>query len=89
MVCREVRLPQFPECWKTCGSCTQGAVFVLELLVVPGDVVARDDALLTLETGKVALDIPAPFSGVVREIFVAAGDVPQEGDLLLILEETT
>lgn len=52
-----VRMPKYPECWQSCGSCASGDVFVLELLVKVGDVIARDDNVLTLETGKVALDI--------------------------------
>jgi hypothetical protein len=55
-----VRMPKYPECWSSCGSCASGNVFILELLVKAGDIVARDDNILTLETGKVALDIPHP-----------------------------
>ena len=44
----KVRMPKYPECWQSCGSCASGAVFILELLVKVGDVVARDDNLLTL-----------------------------------------
>jgi hypothetical protein len=50
-------MPKYPECWQSCGSCASGDVFVLELLVKVDDVIARDDNVLTLETGKVALDI--------------------------------
>ena len=60
-----VRMPKYPECWSSCGSCASGNVFILELLVKAGDLVARDDNILTLETGKVALDIPTPYAGRV------------------------
>ena len=53
-------MPKYPECWQSCGSCASGDVFVLELLVKIGDVIARDDNVLILETGKVALDSPSP-----------------------------
>ena len=69
-----VRMPKYPECWQSCGSCASGDVFVLELLVKVGDVIARDDNVLTLETGKVALDIPSPAAGRVVAVHVTEGD---------------
>ena len=81
-----VRMPKYPECWQSCGACASGDVFVLELLVEVGDVVARDDNILTLETGKVALDIPSPAAGRVVALHVTAGDTIAEGALLASLE---
>ena len=81
-----VRMPKYPECWQSCGACASGDVFVLELLVEVGDVVARDDDILTLETGKVALDIPSPAAGRVVALHVTAGDTVAEGALLASLE---
>lgn len=81
-----VRMPRYPECWESCGSCASGNVFILELLVQPGDHVERDDNILTLETGKVALDIPSPRAGKVLEVHVSEGDNVSEGQLLLTLE---
>ncbi|MDR1854788.1 MAG: dihydrolipoamide acyltransferase [Azoarcus sp.] len=86
MSLKEIHMPMFPECWETCGNCGQSEVSILELLVRPGERIARDDALLTLETGKVALDIPSPFTGTVREIFVREGEVVGEGILLATVE---
>jgi pyruvate/2-oxoglutarate dehydrogenase complex dihydrolipoamide acyltransferase (E2) component len=83
-----VRMPKYPECWQSCGSCASGNVFVLELLVKVGDVIARDDNVLTLETGKVALDTPSPAVGHVVAIHVTAGDTVAEGALLASLETT-
>jgi pyruvate/2-oxoglutarate dehydrogenase complex dihydrolipoamide acyltransferase (E2) component len=83
-----VRMPKYPECWQSCGSCASGDVFVLELLVKVGDVIARDDNVLTLKTGKVALDIPSPAAGRVVAIHVTAGDTVAEGALLASLETT-
>jgi len=81
-----IRMPKYPECWQSCGSCASGDVFILELLVKPGDRIARDDNLLTLETGKVALDIPSPQAGRVLAIHVTAGDTVDEGAPLVTLE---
>jgi pyruvate/2-oxoglutarate dehydrogenase complex dihydrolipoamide acyltransferase (E2) component len=79
-------MPKYPECWSSCGSCASGNVFILELLIKIGDTVARDDNILTLETGKVALDIPSPYSGRVVEIHVIEGDTVDEGAPLVTLE---
>ncbi|MCG2577383.1 dihydrolipoamide acyltransferase [Dechloromonas sp. XY25] len=81
-----VQMPKYPECWSSCGSCASGDVFILELLVKIGDMVQRDDNILTLETGKVALDIPTPYAGRVLEIHVTEGDTVGEGAPLLTLE---
>ena len=82
----EVRMPKYPECWETCGNCGSGEVIIDTLLVGPGDEIGRDDTLLVLETGKVALDIPSPQAGRVVEVFVAEGDSVPEGALLLTIE---
>lgn len=82
-----VRMPKYPECWESCGSCASGNVFILELLVKVGDTIERDDNILTLETGKVALDIPSPRAGRIVEIHITAGDTVDEGALLVTLEE--
>jgi len=82
----EVRIPIYPDCWETCGSCAQGDVTVEEVLVKPGDIVRFDDAVIILETGKVALDIQSPHAGRVVEVFVKAGQEVAEGALILTLE---
>ena len=82
----EVRMPRYPECWETCGNCASGEVVIQTLLVRPGDVIAADDTLFVLETGKVALDIPSPQAGRVVGVFVAEGDSVPEGALLLTIE---
>lgn len=83
-----IRMPKYPECWESCGSCASGNVFILELLVKIGDLIERDDNILTLETGKVALDIPSPYAGRVVAIHVTEGDTVDEGALLVTLEST-
>jgi pyruvate/2-oxoglutarate dehydrogenase complex dihydrolipoamide acyltransferase (E2) component len=81
----EVRIPKYPECWKSCGNCGSGELSVDDVRVLPGDHVARDETLIVLETGKVALDIPAPLAGTVVALFVAAGDPAREGQIILTL----
>ena len=86
MTTLSIRMPKYPECWQSCGSCASGNVFILALLVKVGDVIERYDTILTLETGKVALDIPSPYAGQVVEIHVTEGDTVDEGALLATLE---
>ena len=57
-------------------------VEVIEILVKAGDQVAREDGLITLETDKAAMDVPAPNNGVIAEISVAVGDKVSEGDVI-------
>ncbi|MCX7183775.1 MAG: dihydrolipoyl dehydrogenase [Nitrosospira sp.] len=59
---------------------------VIELLVKPGDTVAKETPLITLETDKATVEIPAPQAGVVKEIKVKVGDKVSEGSSILILE---
>ncbi len=63
-----------------------GEVPVIEILVSPGDTVAVDDPLLTLESDKATMDVPAPFAGIVRELLVKIGDKVSQGARLLTLE---
>lgn len=82
----EIRIPRFPECWEACGSCGQGEVLIDDICALPGDRVERDDTLVVLETGKVALDIPSPHAGVLLELHVAAGESVGEGALIAIID---
>jgi dihydrolipoamide dehydrogenase len=61
---------------------------VIAVLVKPGDTVAENDALVTLESDKATMDVPAPFAGVVREVLVQAGQRIGEGALLARVEAT-
>jgi dihydrolipoamide dehydrogenase len=58
---------------------------VIEVLVSAGDEVAAEDPLVTLESDKATMDIPAPRAGTVAELKVAVGDTVAEGSLILLL----
>src|SRR5881628_2543195 len=58
---------------------------VIEVMVKPGDTVKPEDALVTLESDKATMDVPAPLGGVVRDIAVKVGDKLSEGSLVLTI----
>jgi pyruvate dehydrogenase E2 component (dihydrolipoamide acetyltransferase) len=59
---------------------------VIELLVKVGDTVAKDQGLVTLESDKATMEVPAPFAGVVRELKVKIGDEIGTGALVAMIE---
>ncbi|MFV3411652.1 dihydrolipoyllysine-residue acetyltransferase [Pseudomonas nitroreducens] len=59
---------------------------VIELMIKVGDSIAADQGLLTLESDKASMEIPAPKAGVVKAIKVKIGDTLKEGDEILELE---
>jgi len=61
-------------------------VDVIEILVKPGDTVAKEQSLVTLESDKATMEIPSPDAGVVKEIRVKVGDKISEGSPIVVLE---
>ncbi|MDJ0850408.1 MAG: dihydrolipoyllysine-residue acetyltransferase [Myxococcota bacterium] len=61
-------------------------VDVIEVLVSPGERVALEQSLITLESDKATMEIPAPFAGVVKEMLVAVGDKVSQGATIAVLE---
>ena len=62
---------------------------VIEVMVKAGDTVKAEQSLLTLETDKATMDVPAPFDGVVKNVSVKVGDKISEGTLILLMETST
>jgi pyruvate dehydrogenase E2 component (dihydrolipoyllysine-residue acetyltransferase) len=62
---------------------------VIEVFVKPGDIVKVDDPLVTLESDKATMDVPAPIAGVVEGVRVATGERVSEGTPLLTLKTAT
>ncbi|RDI98556.1 dihydrolipoyllysine-residue acetyltransferase [Dyella solisilvae] len=73
---QEVRVPDI-------GS---SDVPVIEILVKVGDTIAKDQSLITLESDKATMEVPAPFAGVVKELKVKVGDELSEGSLIALVE---
>ena len=59
---------------------------VIEIHVAVGDTVAAEDSLVTLESDKATLDIPAPVAGTVSELRVAVGDAVSEGSVIMVID---
>jgi pyruvate dehydrogenase E2 component (dihydrolipoamide acetyltransferase) len=62
-------------------------VEIIELMVKVGDTIKVDQSLITVESDKASMEIPASHAGVIKELRVKVGDKVAEGSLLLILEE--
>lgn len=58
------------------------SVEIIEVLVAPGDTVAREDGLITLETDKASFDVPSPENGVIESLTVGMGDSVSTGDVI-------
>ncbi|HOB94349.1 MAG TPA: dihydrolipoyl dehydrogenase [Aquabacterium sp.] len=61
-------------------------VAVIELLVKPGDTIAVDQSLITVESDKASMEIPSSHAGVVKELKLGIGDKVSQGSLVLTLE---
>jgi len=59
---------------------------VIEVLVAVGDTVKADQGLVTLESDKATMEVPAPFAGVIRELKVKVGDMLSEGGVVAVIE---
>src|SRR6478736_6418938 len=59
---------------------------VIEVLVAVGDTVQADQGLVTLESDKATMEVPAPFAGVIRELKVKVGDSLSEGSVVAMIE---
>src|SRR5437868_1813778 len=62
------------------------SIEVIEVLVKPGDRVAKEQSLITLESDKATMEIPSPAAGVVKELKVKTGDKVSQGSVILMLE---
>ena len=75
----EVRVPQLPE--------SVADATLVAWRKQPGDAVNRDENLVDLETDKVVLEVPAPASGVLRELKASNGATVTGGQILAVIEE--
>ncbi|UDG81184.1 Dihydrolipoyllysine-residue acetyltransferase component of pyruvate dehydrogenase complex [Candidatus Hartigia pinicola] len=79
VVLKEIHLPDIGE----------QVVEVTAIMVKIGDKVSADQSIITVEGDKVSMEIPAPFSGSIKEIIISIGDQVQTGSLIMIFEVTS
>lgn len=65
---------------------TTNKVDVIEVNVTPGQKIAKEDTLITLESEKASMELPSPYAGEVKEVKVAIGNKVAEGDLILTMQ---
>ena len=75
----EITVPQLGE------SVTEGTI--AEWLKQPGDAVAVDEPIASLETDKVAVDVPSPVAGVIKELRAEVGDNVEVGAVIATVKE--
>jgi len=61
-------------------------VAVIEVMVKPGDRIKAEDSIVTLESDKASMDVPAPVAGIVKSVMVKVGDKVAQGAVVLLLE---
>ncbi|HET7546567.1 MAG TPA: dihydrolipoyl dehydrogenase [Usitatibacter sp.] len=59
---------------------------VIDVLVKPGDIVKKEDSLVTLESDKATMDVPSPHAGRVKELRVKVGDKVSQGSVIAVLD---
>ena len=64
-------------------------VEVIEVLVSEGQTIKKNDSLLTIESDKSSVEIPSNFDGKIKTLKIKVGDKVSEGDLILILDDTS
>ncbi|HEY8315018.1 MAG TPA: dihydrolipoyllysine-residue acetyltransferase [Candidatus Baltobacteraceae bacterium] len=62
---------------------------VIEVLVKPGDTIAKDDSLIALESDKATMEVPSPAAGIVTDLKIAVGDKVSQGSLLLTMQSAS
>jgi len=62
------------------------SVDIIEVFVKPGDTIAKEDSLITVESDKASMDIPSSHAGVVKEVKVNVGDKVSKDSVILLIE---
>ena len=60
-------------------------VEIIEINVAVGDTVKEEDSLITLETDKASMEVPAPFSGTIKKLHISLGDKVSKGDIICLI----
>ena len=79
MALKEIKIPDIGD---------YSDVDIIEINVTVGDSIEEEDSLITIETDKASMEIPAPCSGVVKKIHKKLGDKVSKGDLIVTIEDS-
>ena len=63
------------------------SVEIIEILVRPGDVIKKNDPIVTLESDKSSVEVPSPFTGKISSLKVKIGDKVSKGNVLAVIED--
>lgn len=77
MAVEKIRIPDFGDVQE---------ITVVEVFIKPGDKIKEEDPLLTLESEKAVMDLPSPYSGVIKEVSVKEEDKVASGDVVALIE---
>lgn len=77
MAVKKIRIPDFGDVQE---------ITVVEVFIKPGDKIKEEDSLLTLESEKAVMDLPSPYSGVIKEVSVKEEDKVADGDVIALIE---
>ena len=61
-------------------------VEIIEILVKPGDIIKKNDPVVTLESDKSSVEVPSPFAGKISSLKVKIGDKVSKGNVLAVIE---
>ena len=62
-------------------------VEIIEILAKPGDIIKKNDPIVTLESDKSSVEVPSPFSGKISSLEVKIGDKVSKGSVLAVIED--
>ena len=77
MAIEKIRIPDFGDVQE---------ITVVEVFIKPGDQINKEASLLTLESEKAVMDIPSPFSGIIKEVLVKEENTVASGDVIAVIE---
>lgn len=77
MAIEKITIPDFGDVQK---------ITVVEVFIAPGDKVEEEASLIALESEKAVMDIPSPFSGIIKEVLVKEDDVVGSGEVIAVIE---
>ena len=64
------------------------SIEIIEVLVKPGDVINKNDPIVTLESDKSSVEVPSPLAGKISSLKVKIGDKVSKGSVLVLIEDT-